>query len=45
MVKYSKGWYYKDVYLWVSEEPEEVLVQYRVSPEGWVHIYRIEACI
>jgi hypothetical protein len=45
MVEYSKGWYYQDVYLRVSEEPEEVLVQYRVTPEGRVHEYGIETCI
>jgi hypothetical protein len=45
MVEYPEGRYYKDVYLRVPEEPEEVLVQYGVSPEPRVRVYRIEACI
>ena len=26
----------------MSEEPEEVLIQYRVTTKGWIHIYCIE---
>ena len=29
----------------MSKVPEEVLIQYRVTTKGWIHVYCIEADI